>query len=96
MLSREHILQKLSSLKPLLLSKYPIKELGLFGSYARNEASENSDIDIIVEFSKPVGFAFLDLADELECAFNCKVDLVSKKGIKPTYFQSISEDLVYV
>jgi predicted nucleotidyltransferase len=58
--------------------------------------TENSDIDILVEFTKPVGIEFIDLADELEKMLKSKVDLVSKNGIKPKYYEAIKKDLIYV
>lgn len=51
--------------KKSLKSKYKIKSLGIFGSYSRGEAKEESDIDILVEFEEPIGLEFIDLADEL-------------------------------
>ena len=70
--------------------------MALFGSYARNEAQSESDIDILVEFNKPVGFEFIDLAVELEEMLEHKVDLVSKKGVKPQMLPFIEKDLIYV
>jgi predicted nucleotidyltransferase len=54
------------------------------------------DIDILVEFRKPIGIEFIDLADELEEILKLKVDLVSKKGIKDKYLKSIETELEYV
>ncbi len=90
------IKRNLILLRPILNKKYPINELAIFGSYARGEATENSDLDIMVEFSKPVGYLFFDLAKELEEYLHLKVDLVSKKGIKPAYFESLKSDLIHV
>jgi predicted nucleotidyltransferase len=70
--------------------------LGLFGSVVRDDFSPESDIDIIVDFSRPIGIEFIDLADELETQLKRKVDLVSKKGIKPQYFKAIESDVIYV
>ncbi len=56
--------------------------MGLFGSYARGDHNEGSDIDILVDFNDRVGIAFIELAHELEDLFQTKVDLVSRKGIK--------------
>jgi len=89
----KHILNKH---KPELFEKYPLKSIAVFGSYSRNEQKPVSDVDIMVEFTKPVGIRFIDLADELEQLLDVKVDLVSKNGIKPKYFQSIKSDLIYV
>ena len=82
--------------KKSLFQKYPIKELAIFGSYARNEQSPTSDLDLLVEFHSRVGSEFIELGDELEDLLGIKVDLVSKKGIKPRYLERIEEDLVYI
>ncbi len=82
--------------KTALLRKYPIKALAVFGSYSRGDQSELSDLDIMVEFTEPVGLEFIDLAYELEDLLQIKVDLVSKKGIKTKYFNAIEQDLIYV
>lgn len=87
---------KLRSIQPSLLQRYPIKRLAIFGSTVRNEQTPNSDIDIMVEFSKPVGFQFFELADELENLLQCHVDLVSRNGIKPAYYAEIVNELVDV
>lgn len=74
-----------------------MKDLALFGSYSRNTAIPGkSDVDVMVDFSQPIGLAFVDLADELEELLRMKVDLVSRGGIKPKYFAVIQPDLIYV
>lgn len=87
---------KLSQLKPVLEKKYAVSALGLFGSYVRNEQNAQSDIDILVDFKKPIGIEFVDLAELLEKELDLKVDLVSKKGIKPKYFSAIQPEIIYV
>ena len=82
--------------KPRLLKKYHLKAIGVFGSITRNQQTDQSDIDILVEFKKPVGVEFIDLAEELEKILEVKVDLVSKKGVKPGYLKSIEKELTYV
>ena len=82
--------------KKSLFQKYPIKEMAIFGSYARNEQSPTSDLDLLVEFHSRVGSEFIELGDELEDLLGIKVDLVSKKGIKPRYLERIKEELIYV
>jgi len=79
-----------------LFQNYPIKSLAIFGSYARNEQNEKSDLDLMVEFNGKIGIRFIDLADEIEDLIGFKVDLVSKNGIKKKYFQAIQSDLIYV
>jgi predicted nucleotidyltransferase len=86
----------LSKLKPELLKKYPIASIGLFGSIVRDDFTENSDVDIIVEFNDKIGIEFITLANELEEKLNYKVDLVSRGGIKPKYFRVIEPQIIYV
>jgi len=92
----QQILKKLAASRPVLAERYPIKRLALFGSYARDEATPDSDIDVLVEFSQPVGFQFFDLALELEGLLGRSVDLVSRNGIKPAYYAAIEPDLIDV
>ena len=86
----------LSANKDVLFHKYPIKELGIFGSVARKEENADSDIDILVEFSEPVGWEIIDLASELEELLGYKVDLVSKKAVRPNLMPFVLKDIVYV
>lgn len=96
MINSQKVKDQLRENKAYFFKKYPIKTLALFGSVARNEENESSDIDILVEFNKNVGIEFIDLADELEKLLSNKVDLVSNKGIKNKYLQHIKRDLIYV
>ena len=97
MADKQTILATLKRVKPLLQKKYGVKDLALFGSYSRNTAIPGkSDVDVMVDFSQPIGLAFVDLADELELLLQLKVDLVSRGGIKPKYFTVIEPDLIYV
>ena len=79
-----------------LKAKYPIAKLGIFGSYSRGEQTPQSDVDIIVQFTEPVGMTFIDLSFELENLLQIKVDLVSLNALKPRYFQAIQADIIYV
>ncbi len=78
------------------MSKYSVSSLGLFGSIVRDDFTDQSDIDIVVSFSKPIDIDFFDLADELEEILNRKVDLVSRNGIKPRYYEAIEPEILYV
>ena len=79
-----------------LFQAYPIKSIAIFGSYAREDNDEDSDLDILVEFNDRIGVRFIDLADEIEEIVGLKVDLVSKNGIKKGYLSAINPDLIYV
>ena len=79
-----------------LEKKFKVKSIALFGSYARGEQNEESDVDIIVEFSEPVGFLFFHLANHLEKILDANVDLITPDAIKPNRRKYIMEDLTYV
>ena len=96
MKTRDEVINCLKENKERLSRKYPLKAMALFGSYARQEQTEHSDIDVLVEFSEPVGIEFIDLAEELERIFNKRIDLISKKGIKDHYMPYIEDDAIYV
>lgn len=89
----KHLLKKLM---PELSHRFHVDHLGLFGSIVRDDFNDKSDIDIIVNFSQPVGVEFIDLADFLESQLKRKIDLVSSKGIKPNYLSEIEKDIIYV
>lgn len=86
----------LTELKPELMSRYHVRTIGLFGSIVRNDFSSQSDIDIIVDFTRPVGVEFIDLGDFIENKIKRKVDLVSKNGIREKYYKAIEREIVYV
>lgn len=90
------IKETLKSNKLRLTEKYGLSLLAIFSSYGRGQQTENSDIDILVNFQKPIGVEFIDLANELERLLKTKVDLVSKNGIRPQYFKQIEQELSYV
>ena len=96
MKSIQEIRNTLSHHKQALFRNYSIRSLAIFGSYARKEQTEESDLDILVEFSGKIGIRFIDLAEDLEKIVGTKVDLVSKNGIKEKYLQHINSDLIYV
>ncbi len=83
--------------KEELTERYGVKEIGIFGSLVRGEAKENSDVDILVEFEKPIGFfKFLELEEYLSNLIGRKVDLVSKKALKPHIGKHILEEVIMV
>lgn len=95
-MDKNSIIEKLKAIKPILSEKYGVTELALFGSYSRNEQNPESDIDIMVDFTMRLGMKYFDLAYFIQDAFNdAEVQVVSKGGIKPVYFESIKQDLLY-
>jgi uncharacterized protein len=95
MKTRDEILDTLRELMPELEAKYNVRFLGLFGSVVRGEQSTGSDIDVLVELSPPIGlFKFLELEEFLSDRLGGKVDLVSKKGLKPEIGRAILSEVV--
>ncbi len=93
----EKIIMKLRKNKPVLEEKYKVKMLGVFGSYVRGEQKKSSDLDILVEFKEPVGlFEFMELEEFLEKNTGVKVDLVSRKALKPRIGKHILEEVIKV
>ena len=97
MYTTDEILHILKIKKGALEKKYPISELGLFGSYARGDYNEDSDIDILVDFNDRIdGFDYIRIAHVLEDTFNTKIDLVSRKGVQPKYLPFVEKNLIHV
>ncbi len=96
MTSLSQIQKTLESHKAEFADLFSVKTMAIFGSYARNEQRNDSDVDILVEFNSPVGIEFIDLGNYLERILNLRVDLVSRNGVKPQYFSEIRDDLKYV
>jgi predicted nucleotidyltransferase len=93
---REEIIAKLRALKAELARESHVAAIAVFGSVARDEAREDSDIDILVEFDKvPDIFSFLRLQDQLSERLGKRVDLVTKRGLHPALRDRILEEAVY-
>jgi predicted nucleotidyltransferase len=82
--------------KEELRQNYKIKEIGVFGSFARGEQKDRSDIDLLVDFSEPVGWEFIDLIEYLERILDMKVDLTTPLALKRQIKDRILEELVPV
>lgn len=93
----EEIKKKLTELKPILKGKFKVESIGLFGSYVRREQKGESDLDILVEFSEPIGlFEFIELEDFLRGKLGVKVDLVMRKSLKNRIKEGIIKEAIYV
>ncbi|OHD63821.1 MAG: nucleotidyltransferase [Spirochaetes bacterium RBG_13_51_14] len=80
-----------------LASKFHVSKIGIFGSYVRHEPKEQSDLDLLVEFSQPIGlFEFMDLEGYIEDLVGIKIDLVSAKGLKPYIGKNILNEVIYI
>jgi len=92
---KNDILERLKELKPILRKDFSVVEIGLFGSYSDNTYSENSDIDILVEFERPIGWRYFTLEIFLENTFGRRIDLVSKSALKEQIRDRILEQVKY-
>jgi predicted nucleotidyltransferase len=95
MKTRKEVEKIIKNNKSFLKKNFKVEEIGIFGSYARNEQSKDSDIDILVKFSDVVGWEFIDLKEYLEKILGLKVDLVTIKALKPQLKDSILKEVVY-
>ena len=82
MQSRENILERLRTIKPILQQEFPRHRMALFGSWARDEQTETSDVDILVDVDPSIGLRFVTLAERLEALLDQHVDLVSSRAVK--------------
>jgi predicted nucleotidyltransferase len=100
MLTKEAITKVLRESYPHLAVEYGVKRIGLFGSYAKDIPTEASDVDLVVEFERPLGFKFIELSEYLERLLGQEVDILTPAGIQGIRIdhiaQSIEENIVYV
>jgi len=99
-LTRDEALRILQEKRDYLHDEFGVSKIGVFGSTAAGHSDETSDVDIVVEFDRPIGFRFVELADYLEDLLGRKVDLLTPAGIQairsPQVADSISAGVIYV
>ncbi|NOQ31291.1 MAG: nucleotidyltransferase [Helicobacteraceae bacterium] len=94
---REIVLEILTKYKNSSARKYNIDALGLFGSVARDEASSNSDVDIVIKTSNPDMFAMVHIKDELQELLSKNIDIVRlREKMNPFLKNRIEKDVIYV
>jgi predicted nucleotidyltransferase len=98
MTSREDVEATLKSHLPVLRERFNVERIGMYGSWARGDQTEDSDLDMLVSLSEPLGLRIVDLHEYLEKLLGAKADLVTEGAVirKPLLWQAIGEDLVYV
>ena len=99
-MSKEKVVELLREKYPYLVSEYGVKRIGLFGSYAKGTPSETSDVDVVVEFARPIGLRFVEFAEYLESLLGKRVDVLTLAGVQGIRIARIAEEieksLVYV
>jgi len=96
MITKNDILNKLSDSKPILYKDYSVKQIGLFGSFSDDSNTDESDIDLLVEFEKPIGWKYFSLEIYLETVFGRKIDLVTKNALKEQIKDNILSQVKYI
>ena len=97
MLVLQDCIKKLKQFKAVFGKQYGITKLGIFGSVARKENTETSDIDIVVEVQKPSLSLMYELKEALKQLFGCEVDLVRfRDSLRPLFKSNIEKDVIYV
>ena len=91
---RDQILDALRKVHAELRSRYPIRRLALFGSWARGDARQDSDVDVLVDVDPSVGLRFVQLAEEIERALGRPADVVSRRAIGPSLWKQIEPELI--
>jgi hypothetical protein len=96
-MQRDQVIRILAGRRSELHENYAVKSLSLFGSVARDEARHDSDVDLLVEFSRPVGlFQFIGLQQYLESLLGCPVDLGTLASLKPRLKESVMQEAILV
>lgn len=96
-MKQDMVLQTLKQKNAELTKQFGVKSLLLFGSVARNEATSASDVDLLVEFNRPVGyFGLFALQDYLEKLLGCPVDLGTPDSLKPYIRERVMGELIRV
>lgn len=90
---RNKILKIIEKKLPYLSDEFGIEKIGVFGSVAKETENKDSDIDIVVELKKPIGFKFIYLVEYLENLFDRKVDVLTLEGIKNIKFKDVADDI---
>lgn len=98
-LTKESILRRLRESYPQLSAQFGVLRIGLFGSFARGTAQESSDVDLIVEFQRPIGLKFVEMVEYLETLLGRKVDVLTPGGLRgfglPEVARRIQESIVH-
>lgn len=92
----QEIENKIRAVKPYLQDEFGIEKIGYFGSFAQGDYREDSDLDVLVGFSKKIGWKFFDLKDYLESVIGRKIDLVTERSLKKQWKQDILKQVRYI
>lgn len=99
-MTKEQVIELLQERQPYLSAEFGISRIGLFGSFVHGKPQAASDVDLVVEFDRPIGLRFMELAAYLEQVLGKKVDLLTPAGVAAIrsnrVAQRILDSIVYV
>lgn len=93
MLTRDRIVHLLQREMPFLQTEYGVSRVGLFGSFAREDAGPTSDVDLVIEFQRPIGLRFMELIEYLEQIIGRKVEVLTPAGLQGIRIKQIAENI---
>lgn len=96
MKTKEEVLGLLEQAKPDLVRRFGLKRLSLFGSYARGDQREDSDVDVLVEVDPSIGLRFVDLAEDIESFLGVHSEVVSRRAVRDRNWRVIEKDIIDV
>jgi len=95
--TKDEVLKILKDELPYLREKYGMRRIGIFGSYSRGEQNIGSDVDLLVEFDKPIGFfGFVAVENYIGERLGVKAELVTEDALKPRMKPHVLEEVIYV
>lgn len=99
-MNKDEITRLMRKSHDVLATEYGVSRIGIFGSAVKDAMTKDSDLDVVVEFERPIGFKFIRLVEYLENLFGTKVDVITKDGLKNIRVKEVARDiernLVYV
>ena len=92
-LTQEQIISNLKDRMPFLAAEYGVARIGIFGSFSKETANDESDIDLVIEFQRPIGLRFMELIDYLETLLDRKVDVLTPAGVQGIRVRQVAENI---
>jgi predicted nucleotidyltransferase len=94
--TRQQLFDKLRELKPMLYQKYGISRIGVFGSYAIDAQDKDSDVDLLIELTRPLGWTYFGLASRFKELLHTKVDVATVNELKPLIKKEVLKQVIYI
>lgn len=93
MSTKDDVFSILREKLPYLIDEFGIKRIGVFGSYSTGIPNSNSDVDLVAEFEKPIGFKFMEFSEYIEKLLDKKTDILTPEGIKAIRNKKIADEI---